>query len=263
MSDFVMGLYTPGLVSIIIPAMHRSKTDSIKRMLKPLYRLEDCVRDIAANVKTPYELIVVCNETKKREFIEFVTGCPHIHRHCLMSENAGVPRAWNMGACMAVGEHLLFVNDDVEIGPGAVEGLLKHMQDNPGIGMIGPEGSMWHRREPGPRVGLDKPENADAVAGWLFMTPRKVFDEVGGFDAAYTPALCEEIDYAFAVRSRGYLCRVVPGLAFAHHHVSGASSTNKPITALGMSLKREELTERNRRYFEAKWSQFWEDGGEE
>lgn len=253
-----MGNMVPGLVSFIIPTRYRKKTESLERLTTPLYTLREVLRDIHKNVTVPFEIIVICNETEKKSFINFIETSPHITRYCRNSENMGVPRSWNMGAQMALGEYLCFVNDDVEIGPGAVERILTVLKTHDTCGLAGPAGGKWYRQEPGVSVGTDAIEEADQICGWFFMTPRRVFSEVGGIDVAYTPALMEEIDYAFAVRDKGYRCLVVPHLPIRHHHVGGASSTHLPITALGFSLFRDILTARNRAYFEKKWKNFWE-----
>ncbi|GAB6111193.1 glycosyltransferase family 2 protein [Desulfomicrobium salsuginis] len=253
-----MGDYIPGLVSFIVPTMYRKKTESLARLTHPLYTLRELLRDIHTNVTVPFEVIVVCNEVDNREYMEFVRASAHIVRSCQNSENVGVPRSWNMGAQLAKGEYLCFVNDDVEIGPGTVECMVGALASDSTIGMVGPAGALWYRQEPGPAVGLAQVEEADAICGWLFMTPQRVFVVSGGFDVAYTPALVEEIDYAFAVRSNGYKCVVIPGMNATHHHVSGASSSDLPLRAMGYSLSRDALTARNRSYFERKWQSFWE-----
>lgn len=253
-----MGDYIPGLVSFIVPTMHRRKMESVARLTNPLYTLKELLRDIHINVNVPFEVVVVCNEVDNKEYIEFVRTSAHIVRSCQNSENVGVPRSWNMGAQLAKGEYLCFVNDDVEIGPGAVECMVEALASDSTMGMVGPAGTLWYRQEPGPAVGLAHVEEADAICGWLFMTPRRVFVASGGFDVAYTPALVEEIDYAFAVRSNGYKCVVIPGMNAVHHHVSGASSSDLPLQAMGYSLFRDALTARNRSYFERKWQSFWE-----
>lgn len=163
-----------------------------------------------------------------------------------------------MGADLALGEYLCFVNDDVEIGPGAVEAMRDALEADETVGEVGPAGGKWFRQESGRRVGLERVEEADEISGWLFMVKRRVFEEVGGLDNAYTPALCEEIDLSFAIRNAGYRCLVLPGLNAWHHHISGASSSRRPICALDMECGREELTRRNRTYFEAKWARFWQ-----
>ena len=79
----------------------------------------------------------------------------------------------------------------------------------------------------------------------------------GGIDNFYSPAFMEEIDLSFAIRNAGYKCMVDPSIEAEHHHISGASSTNQPINAMGNSISREELTSRNRAYFEIKWENYW------
>lgn len=258
-----MGDYVPGLVSFIVPTMYRKKTETLARLTHPLYTLRELLRDIHANVTIPFEVVVVCNEVNNKEYMEFVRTSPHIARSCQNSENVGVPRSWNMGSQLAKGEYLCFVNDDVEIGHGTVERMAEVLASDSRIGMVGPAGAMWFRQEPGPAVGLSQMEEADEICGWLFMTPQKVFMETSGFDTAYTPALMEEIDYAFAVRRMGYRCIVIPGMHATHHHVGGASSTNLPLRAMGYSLFRDALTARNRAYFEKKWQAFWKEEGPE
>lgn len=252
-----MGDFIPGLVSFIIPTMHRSKTASLERLTQPLYTLREVLKDIHTNVRIPFEVIVVCNETANKSFMRFVHESPHIARYCQNSENVGVPRSWNMGAEMAMGEYLCFVNDDVEIGPNVTEAMVETMIKDPKAGMVGPAGTKWHRQEPGEPVGKTEIEVADAVSGWLFMTSRSAFTQAGGFDIAYSPALVEEIDYSFAIQNAGYKCLVIPHLLAVHHHVQGASSAPKPLTALGFSCDRDDLTKRNRAYFEHKWNKFW------
>lgn len=258
-----MGTYRKGLVSIIIPTLTRRKTESLSTLLRKRYLLEDCLKDVRRHVTIPYEVVVVCNSFQDQELVRLVTTSAEIDRFCLNSVNAGVPRSWNMGADLALGEYLCFVNDDVEIGPGAIEAMRAALEADETVAEVGPAGGRWFRQQSGPRVGLEEPEEADEISGWLFMVKRRVFDLVGGVDLAYTPALCEEIDLSFAIRRAGYKCLVLPGLNAKHHHISGASSTRRPICALDMKWDREELTSRNRSYFEAKWSSFWQrEGGE-
>lgn len=251
-----MGTYRNGLVSIIIPTISRSKMSSLKTLIKTRYLLKDCVRDIRKNVKIPYETIVVCNSHEDKKLVNFVTSSTKIDKYCINSINVGVPRGWNIGAEMAQGEYLCFANDDVEIGERTIEKMIEVLQQEK-IGEVGPKGGQWFRKEAGERVGLKNIEEADEISGWLFMIKRTVFDLVGGFDIAYTPALCEEIDISFAIRKAGYKCLVIPGLDAKHHHISGASSTNRSIKALDIEMGRKELTARNRAYFEQKWSNFW------
>lgn len=252
-----MNCYKNNMVSIIIPTMTRQKWINLKTALRRLYLLKDTIEDIKKRVFCCYEIIVVCNSFEDTKLVDYIVKNKAIDKFCLNNANVGVPRSWNMGAEMAQGEYLCFINDDVEIGEGDIEKMADILQQEE-VGEVGPNGGLWFRQEPGVRKGLTKIEEADEISGWLFMVKRKVFDQVGGFDIAYTPALCEEIDISFAIRNAGYKCLVVPGLKAKHHHISGASSTNRPLKALDIEISRDELTARNKAYFEKKWSAFWE-----
>ena len=241
-----MASYKPGLVSIIIPTIPRKKLESLKTLVKKRFLLEDCLRELKKNVTLEHEIILLVNG---EEDPKFVGHCRALgaDKSIVTSTNCGVPRAWNMGAQMAV-----------EVGPGGLEGLLEVLKD-PSVGEVGPSGNDWYRKKPGVSRGLTQIEEAEVISGFLFMTKRTVFDQVGGFDPWYTPAFMEEIDYSFAVRGAGHRCLVVPGLDIQHHHISGASSTNRPIRCLGQDYDRWEITFRNQAHFEEKWAHLWND----
>ena len=250
--------YQPGLVSFIIPTLPRNKFQSLKTLVKTRYLWDECVRDLKANVSLPNEVILVINGDEDVDFVAKAKSHKAVDKYLIASQNTGVPRGWNLGAHMAEGEYLCFVNDDVEVGPQAIERLVEVL-NQPGVGEVGPAGTGWYKKTPGPHVGMEKIEPADNISGFLFLVKREVYDQVGGFDDAYTPALMEEIDFSFAVRDQGLSCLVVPGLDIQHHHIGGASSTNKPFVCLGREYWREEVTARNQEYFEQKWQKFWKD----
>ena len=248
--------FVSGRVSLIIPTVSRNKLVSIKSFLKKRYLLQDALNDISIFVRGDIEVIVLCNSSNDTKLLELIQTHSAVDKWAVNSINIGVPRSWNQGAQMATGEFLCFMNDDVEIRKGAIEKMVSWFIDKK-IGQVGPKGTYWWRQTPGDYVGLEKPSEADAISGWLFMLPAKVFYEIGGIDNFYSPAFMEEIDLSFAIRNAGYMCMVDPSIEAEHHHISGASSTNRPIEALGSSISRDELTSRNRDYFEKKWEKFW------
>jgi len=245
------------LVSIIVPVLRlqRNLRDRARHLFRPARDLRDLVADLERNVTVPYELVVVCNNPHEPELVEFIRSSRGIHKYCVNSTNVGVPRAWNMGAMLAEGEYLCYSNDDVEVGPGAVETLVQVLKENDDVGEVGPKGGRWEADGSGERLGLKKIEEVDEVSGFFFVLKRKVFDEVGGFDVAYTPALFEEIDMSFRVRSLGYRCFVVPHLNIRHHPRYGISDNDEPISFLNRTISKRELQERNKKIFAEKWDQ--------
>lgn len=248
MSEHMSG---PSL-SIIIPVLHLKRPTNAKRFFMPRYTICEVLRDLRANVHITSEVIVVCNGDDP-ELIEFVRTHEGIGKYCINSANAGVARSWNMGAQLAEGRALCFLNDDVSVEAGALEALYDMLFSSPDIGQVGPAGARWKGAEHERFVGQERVEDADAIAGYCFMLREDLFRTIGGFDILYTPAGFEEIDMSFAVRKAGYRCVVVPGLPIHHYHHHGVSAYRSEIRYLTESIDTETLHQRNKAYFTAKW----------
>lgn len=244
---------SPSKISFIIPVLHLKRPVNKARFFMPRYTLPDVLRDLNENVTLPHEVIVVCNGQDK-ELVDFVSSHLHIDKYCLNSVNVGVARSWNMGADMAEGEALCFVNDDVEIGKSGAEGLFDVLTGADDVGQAGPMGALWSGADHLRYVGEAKIEEADAISGFLFMLREKAYRQVGGFDPAYSPAGFEEIDMSFALRKQGWKCLVVPGLEIKHHHHHGVSSYRSRVAYLGKEIDTEALHQRNKAYFISKWA---------
>jgi GT2 family glycosyltransferase len=242
-------------ISFIIPVLHLMRPKNLSRFFLRRYTLHEVLRDLSENVSVAAETIVVCNGIDA-ELRSFVQSDRRVHRYCINSVNVGVARAWNMGAQLAEGEALCFVNDDVEIGKGAVEALYEVLMATPGAGQVGPRGARWRGGSHECWVGERVIEEADAVSGFMFLIRSDLFRQIGGFDVHYTPAGFEEIDMSFEIRRRGHKCLVVPNLQIRHHHHHGVSAYRTDISYLGKTIDTETLHDRNRRYFLEKWKNF-------
>jgi GT2 family glycosyltransferase len=127
-------------------------------------------------------------------------------------------------------DHLLWLNDDVDLAPGAVATLVRTGADLAAAGRASAivVGAMrdpvtgattysgMDRRhglrpnrftcvEPGPA-----PVPCDTMNGNLVLVPRSVRRLVGGFDPAYTHAL-NDLDYGLRARARGAEVWLAPG----------------------------------------------------
>lgn len=238
-------------ISFIIPVLHLKRPLNKARFFMPRYALPDVLRDLHENVTLPHEVIVVCNGQDK-ELVDFVVSHPHIDKYCLNSVNVGVARSWNMGAEMAEGEALCFVNDDVEIGKGAVESLHEKLFSDALIAQVGPSGGTWNI-DHGEYVASQHPTEVDQISGYFFLLKGQAYYQVGGFDIAYSPAGFEEIDMSFSLRKSGFKCVVVPDLPIKHYHHHGVSAQRSEIAYLNKTIDSIELHQRNRTYFVEKW----------
>jgi GT2 family glycosyltransferase len=239
-------------LSVIIPVRHLKRPVNVKRFFMPRYTIREVLRDLHENVKMGFETIVVCN-SRERELVDYVSGTEGIDKYCLNSVNAGVARSWNMGAQLAEGRALCFLNDDVSVGLGGMEALFDVLHSAPDIGEVGPTGAAWRGAEHDHFVEADRPEPVDVIAGYCFMLRTDLYHQLGGFDVAYSPAGFEEIDMSYSIRRAGYRCMVVPGLPFHHYHHHGISAQKTTIEYLRTSIDTEVLHRRNKAYFMRKW----------
>jgi GT2 family glycosyltransferase len=102
-------------------------------------------------------------------------------------------------------------------------------------------------------VGLEIPENSDVISGFLFLVRTNAYFQVGGFDVAYSPAGCEEVDFSFALRKHGWKCKVIPHLDITHNQYHGVSARRTEIKYLNSKIDTLVLHERNTKYFLNKW----------
>lgn len=239
-------------LSVIIPVLHLTRPVNAKRFFMPRYTIREVLHDLRQNVTLSFEVIVICNGDDP-ELIEFVRTHDGIDKYCINSVNAGVARSWNMGAQMAEGAALCFLNDDVAVGVGSMEALYDTLLSAADIGQVGPTGARWKGAEHDRFVGEDRMEEADAIAGYCFVVRENLYRQLGGFDVAYSPAGFEEIDLSFAIRKAGFRCVVVPKLALQHYHHHGVSAYRSEIHYLSQRIDTVALHERNKAYFKAKW----------
>jgi len=245
------------MVSIIIPVLHFSRPRNLQFFYKKKYTILDVLQDIKKKVSIEHETIIVCNTGFDEKVIKLLQGHEAVNKFCINSTNVGVSRGWNIGACMAEGNMLCFLNDDMELMEGDMEKLCDVLTAEDFIGEVGPKGEKWYITETGERVkervGLEIPEEADAIAGHFFLIKKSVFDMVGGFNTAYTPAGYEEIDMSFRIRAKGFKCLAVPNIKAKHHGVHGVSSYRHKIEYLNKSIYTDELAERNKKIFISEW----------
>jgi len=239
-------------VSLIIPVLHLQRPLNKKRFFMPRSTIKEILGDIESFVTVDYEVIVVCN-SQDLELIEFVKNHPIVDKYVLNSVNPGVARAWNIGAHMAEGQYLCFVSDDVRIGQGAIEGLVRALDGEPEVAEVGPKGDIYVDGRPDHYVGLTEPEYTDVISGFLFMVRTFAYRQVGGFDDQYSPAGCEEVDFSFSLRKAGWLLKVIPNLSITHNEYHGVSAHRTQINYLNKTIDTLDLHERNTKYFREKW----------
>jgi GT2 family glycosyltransferase len=241
------------MLSIIIPVQKIKKDLNPRYFYKKIFGIVETINSLKKQIDVDYELIFVINDPLNEELINYIKTLFPLPKFLICSVNVGVSRAWNLGAHMAEGEYLCFCNDDVEFSSKSFSACLNVFNKYERVGEVGPAGTKWNRDKPGEYVGTKYIEETDAVSGFFFIIPTKVYHETGGFDNFYTPAGCEEIDMSFKIRSMGYKCLVVPDTGIVHHGSHGISSKNTVVKYFDKEIDTLELDKKNKKHFLSKW----------
>jgi O-antigen biosynthesis protein len=214
-----------------------------------------CLSSIAAHVRQPYEVVIVDNASSDDTgaLLDRVDGA----RLLRSGRNLGFLAGANATARVARGRYLLFLNNDTELLPGAVESAVRTIEADPSVGVVGarlvlPDGTLQEAGgiiwRDGSCEGYGRGESpfapiyafrrdVDFCSGAFMLTPRELFDGVGGFDEAYSPAYYEDADYCVRVWQAGHRVVYDPA-AIVLHHEFGSSS---PGAAVAMQVERRGI----------------------
>jgi GT2 family glycosyltransferase/glycosyltransferase involved in cell wall biosynthesis len=215
----------------------------------------------------PLEIIVVDNASadgSKAYLSEWVAGAPN-RKLILNDDNRGFAAANNQGLAIADGEYLVLLNNDTYVTAGWIYSLVKHLQRDESIGLIGPVtnnigneakiniayksmGEMLHASAAYTRRHIGQTFPLRTAAFFCVMMPRAIYEQVGPLDEIFGRGFFEDDDYCRRVDQIGR--RIVCAAdVFVHHHLS--ASFNKL-----RSKDRQALFEQNKAIYEAKWGKW-------
>jgi GT2 family glycosyltransferase len=209
---------------------------------------EQCLRSLVAalgdKLGDTWEIVVVDNNSpddtpdRLREWSDRV-------RVELLSQNRNFAGGCNVGAALASGEVLFFLNNDTEVPAHALETLVEQVHE-PGVAAAGcrllfPNGTVQHagvafirgaaygRAAFGQHVFHHQDQElavtqacyeTDCVTAACVAVRADVFQELGGFDERYLNGL-EDVDLCLKIRTAGHLIVYRGDVSIIHHE--GAS----------------------------------------
>jgi len=177
-----------------------------------------------------------------------------------MSANLGFARANNRALAVARGRHVLLLNSDAEVLPGALDSLVTFLDANPRVGVAAPRllnsdlsdqgtarafptpaaavfgrkswltrsfpHNRWSTRYLTGRTCTDqKPFRVDWVSGACMMVRREAIDRVGSLDEGFF-MYWEDADWCRRINAAGYDVMCLPAARVIHHE--GGSSRGQP-----------------------------------
>ncbi|HHY02711.1 MAG TPA: glycosyltransferase, partial [Paracoccus sp.] len=181
------------------------------------------------------------------------------------TENLGFAGGNNRGIKAATGEYVLLLNNDTFLAPGALLAMLRHLQRNPQIGIVGPLTNNIGNEARVEIAYADMKQMALAArslatghrgqwtpmqvcAYFCAMFRRADLDRLGYLPEIYGRGMFEDDDHCATFRAAG-LGMALAEDAYCHHHLS-ASFGALP------SEEKQALFARNRAIFEGRWGQW-------
>ena len=215
---------------------------------------------LADDSKPSLEIIVVDNASSDGSVEALRQRFPSV-RTVANEQNVGFASACNQAAALSRGAYLLLLNPDTRVFRGAIARLARYLDERPCVGGVGPkllsaDGSVQKscaRRFPSVhgwlfhRLQLTKllPRNpyvaswemgwwdhlsereVECLSGACLMTPRAVFQQLGGLDTSL-PMYFEDMEYCLRLMRRRLSVHYLPEAEVLH---LGGKSSDKNLSA--------------------------------
>jgi GT2 family glycosyltransferase len=197
--------------------------------------LEACLNAVAAQAGVSTETVLVDNGSSDGTVAYVRERFPAV-RVIALPENRGFAGGNNAGVREARGRFIALLNNDTVPAPDWLEALLGGLNeeagfalvtsrivymhdpeliDSAGDGMLASGGAF--KRHHGARVELAQESmEVFGVCGAACLMPRRVFDELGGFDEDFFVSH-EDVDLSYRARLLGYRCRYIANAVVRHH----------------------------------------------
>ncbi len=211
-----------------------------------------------------FEIVYVHDRPLRRDTLDAIAAADVPVRAIAYDRSFNWSEKMNLGASIATGEHLLALNDDIEVADGEWLGAMLEYSQQAEVGAVGakllfPDGAIqhvgvvlqdgaplhpYHGCSPARQIGiadLDGVRNYSAVTGACLMTRARVFREAGGFSPEFAVNY-NDLEYCLRVRARGYRVVFTPYARLYHlESVSRAHAGSAGVEA-------EELARLARRW---------------
>jgi N-acetylglucosaminyl-diphospho-decaprenol L-rhamnosyltransferase len=217
-----------------------------------------CLRSLRPQIGLPGRIFVVDNASQDGSADAIRTGSPEVVLLAL-DTNLGYGAANNRALVRVQTPYVLFLNSDAELRPGAVEALVRYLEADPAVGLVGPRTlnsdgtpqvswgprltlfSEWRHRRWRRAVAAGKAWARDRLAtlvqhthapAWLsgscLLARVESLRQVGFFDEGYF-LYEEDADLCLRLRQAQWALAFVPGAEVVHH--SGRSAAVAPSSA--------------------------------
>jgi len=231
----------------------RTETTVVIPLFNQLHYTKICLDSIAANGAGGARILLIDNASSDGtgEYLACCQGVDVISNQ----ENLGCSGAWNQGMKESSSEWTVFLNNDVILSPGWLEGLLAFARQercdvvSPAIreGEYNYDIIPYSKEFVATMAGVSR---IGAAEGICFMVHRRVFDAIGGFDENFRIGQFEDTDFFRRAVLAGFRLGTT-GRSFLHHFGSVTQKAIKKQKGV------KPYVAQNRAYFHKKWRLSW------
>ncbi len=225
--------------------------------------LKDCLDSIyRETTRVSFDIWVVDNDSQDNSIAIIKQYYPKVNV-IENRTNIGFAKANNMALSKSKTDYFLLLNPDTVIRDNAIEKVVKFMDRNPEVGIVGcrvlnEDGTLQlacRRSIPTPRVAffrlsglsrlfpnsktmakynltyldIDKPCEVDAVSGAFLMIRRKVIEEIGKLDERFF-MYGEELDWCLRAKKAGWTVMYYPDAEIIHYKGECSKSNSRKAT---------------------------------
>ena len=247
------------LVTIVIPTAGRivqtptGSRDLVKLLLRSI---------VERTTFKNYEIVVVDNGQLSEDAEKLIKLYDVTRITYEYAEPFNFSSKLNFAVSHARGEHIVLLNDDIEIiSPDWLTAMLEFSQQSD-IGAVGarllfPNGTLQHigvvlgigggachvfsgqpNNHPGYFNSSQIIRNYSAVTGACMMTRREIFTQVGGFDDRF-PTDFNDVDFCLKIRAKGYRIVSTPFAELFHYEGATFGSRERVVNPAEISLLKE------------------------
>ena len=217
--------------------------------------LNECLNSILLNVKTPYEVIIIDNNSSSIT-LEFLARLKNINL-ILENENLDFILGNNKAAIKSNGKYLYFLNNDTYIAKNCIETMVNTFLTDKDIGIVGSKiirtnGKLqeagcivWNNGEveaygKNSESPFDYKFNyvrtVDFCSGASLMIKKDVFASLGGFSKEYYPAYYEDADICLRCVKIGKKVVYQPNSIIIHKENGNVSGRAKKLTKKNLPI---------------------------
>lgn len=214
----------------------------------------DCLKSLLRNPPNcPYEVLVVDNCSVDNSAATIANQFGSV-RLLQMESNRGLTKAFNYGISHSLGEHILSLDNDTIVNPGALDSMVEFLDQTPKAGacgakLVNPDGSPQHTARRFPNAwnslfgrgtlltrwfpnnmisnrylmreneSLDVPYEVDSLSAACLMVRRSAIDQVGPLDENFFVYWCDT-DWCFRIKAGGWKIFSLPSHEIIHNENS-------------------------------------------